>query len=265
MPVRTATKRTIFLILAWGIFFIHTHAAHGQVSTPPPITYSYVPDPSTAPYTTNGLSSSITINVYLQETLTGGSQSLIAADSGLFGAAIAVYASGSTVSLTSATNSTNFPNNVSTAPPFQNTPPAGQVGSIIEIGPFTSGPTSSTKSGGTTTNLYLLGSLTFTGTTTVGATTFTLEPYSSLGGYTTTNGSNGYYDLDITDGGVDLTNGGAGLSYLPAVYSGAGDNPTSFTINSVPEPGSLALCALAFSGAAGATFWRRRKGADAVK
>jgi hypothetical protein len=196
------------------------------------------------------------VNVYLQESLTKAS-SLIALDGGLFSAGVSLTASGSTATITGAMlNTSGFSISAGAAIASGS---SGYIQDQATGAAFAGGSTNPT----TTTNLYFLGTFTLTGTGTLGSTTFTLGAISSNAGYggnTTTIGTlNGYYDLDLTNGLPNPPGSTYYGQYTNTAYSGAADNPTTFTVNAIPEPGSMALCGFA-ACAMGLAAWRRRKG-----
>jgi hypothetical protein len=201
-----------------------------------------------------------TINLYLQEVSTGGSFTATQ-DGGLYsgGVAFVEQAGGFGVTFTAAGVSNNSA-----------AEPAGFSGNNTK-GLLTSGgvwvaditansasagvqPISSATSGGTTTNLYLLGSVTFgLAADNQFDAAFLVEslhdapkndgiPAAGADGNTLTFNS-----------GMDLDNG------TPAGTTGADGNPTPFVPEAqLPEPASLAIFGLAGAG----LLMRRRSAAD---
>lgn len=233
------------------------------------ITYTYVGQVQ-GPVTAN---SSVTVNLYLQETVTGSSSSLIAAQQGLYSAAVAVApTSGSGSTITSAAlNNQAEPNGFTGTSAFGVT--SAGVAYISESQSTTyngtAGPSGSTTggsittSGGTTTTLVYLGSIAIAVGASGTSTTFTVEslhdapsgtPGAGYDGNTFTATS--LYDLDVTNN----NDGGGG-----ATYTGADGNGTTFTISpaAVPEPSSMLLCGLSAAGM-GYFGYRRRNRAQAA-
>lgn len=210
--------------------------------------------------------SNVTVNLYLQETVTGSSSSLIASEQGLYGAAVAVApTSGSGSTITSVAL-----NNKAEPTGFTGTSASGVtsagVGYLSESQSTTyngtAGPSgtttggSVTTQGGTTTTLVYLGSVTIAVGAAGTSTTFAVEslhdspsgtPGSGFDGNTLT--ATNFYDLDVTNN----KDGGGG-----ATYTGADGNGTTFTISpaAVPEPSSMLLCGL---GAAGMGYFGYRR------
>jgi hypothetical protein len=237
------------------------------------ITYQYVTDQTT--YTATGAGATVNVQLFLQETLTNGDTSLInptagTANSGLFGAGVAVQQTGtvptnaSTIS-TIATNQTaigvggGFGTNSATFDQTNVTPAtppnSGTSAALIESIPVgtAQGPTTDS------TGRILLGTLTLTAGAAGTTTTFSITSFTNSAnplavqfgeGNTVTNGVNGF-DLDSTN---NAFNGGP-----PPTYTGANDIINTFTVTVAPEPSSMLLCGLAVGcgGAYGA--YRRRK------
>ena len=241
------------------------------------ISYQYVTDigASGSTYNTTAANTSVTINVFLQETLTGGSQSLINGDGGLYGGGFYVVRSSSTGSANDAVmkvSSLTF----NQTDPTSGTPPGfkggntsytpnntTQQGGIVNIGNGTIAPNTSNISNingtqllNTVTNSIWLGSFTILSGQLGSDTKFTLESYNNFSGifagYTITN--NTLFDLDSTNN----ASGGGG-----ATYTGASQNPFTFFVASTPEPSSILLCSVAVCGGAFAAY-RRRKAKQAA-
>ncbi len=263
-------NRKIFLLAAVASLLVVRSASAD-------INYSYV---GVVQGTVTG-GTTVTVNMYLQEVVTGSSTSLIASEGGLYAGAVAIAqtaGSGTTISacaVNSATEPNGFTGNnstwiynngVKTAGGLQNSSSTssqsnqativGITNNSANIPPGPSGTTaggSVTTSGGTTTTLVFLGTVsigvgatadaTFTVTSLKNAASGTFDQNSFGNTLTATNG----YDLD-----PNSTN---------PPYTGAVSNNTTFTIQTTqgtPEPSSMALCGLAVAGM-GAGYWRRRK------
>jgi hypothetical protein len=203
------------------------------------VVYDYVTDQNS--YQAAKAGDVINVKVYLKETLTGGSTSVIAGDGGLLGAGF------------SATRlSTNLPPNPSvfvtdaatgTKPNLTDfggpgavagangagSPTATDVSLSEAIAPTaTTGVVPGNTGGGVSpsiANEVYLGSLNITSGP--GTTTFALKVYNSGGGNTITNGN--FYDLDFN-------------STSPA-FTGVGSKAPTFTVTAppVPEPASFGL------------------------
>jgi hypothetical protein len=252
--------------------FVLTALLAGYLASPAraSISYNYVTDSTSNTAAANG---TVTVNLYLQETLTGGSTSLInsppSSNVGLFGGAVAVnVVSGpgtissvtlNTAPIASGGFGTGYPGNQTFIASNGST---AAILVAIALG-TAQGPTvTQTTNGSTVIGTILLGTATIsnvTASTQLSLTSLNNAPSNnSLAnaqgeGNTVTNGNNGY-DLDSTNNGF---NGGP-----PPYYTGANDNSYGFTVtpqsSSTPEPSSMALCGLALSGM-GFGAWRRRK------
>ena len=219
------------------------------------ITYQYVSDQTS--YNVN-VGSTITVNLYIQETLTGGSTSLIVQDGGMFAAAIGVNRSTGTAAanITAIKENTGAPwtsgsfafgaDNFTAGTAQLGVQSPGFLGTASNINPDSTGK-------------ILIGTLTITGAA-AGTNTFNLTQYNTGGGNTVTAGasnptSGSAFDLDFTNNNSPATGG-----QPPATYSGANDNPFSFTVvvAAVPEPSSMVLCGLAVVGGAYSVYRRRK-------
>ncbi len=204
------------------------------------------------------IGSQVTINLFIQETVTGASQSIIGKDGGIFGAAILVtringgdakiFGTADDKKITP--NVANTPSGFGPNPTIVNQKPltVDQTGLIINAdtlgGNGSDGPNIGGGSGAGVNKIFI-GSLNIT----VGSnlTTFVLSNYG-LG-------------LDtITQGGTDLDFDGPG-------YTGA-SNPVNglftFDVAAVPEPSSMALCGLIACGMSYAGYRRRKTASEVV-
>jgi hypothetical protein len=211
------------------------------------ISYQYVTDQTNY---TAASGTSVQISIFLQETVTGTSSSLIAQEGGMFGiGALVTKTSGSATFDTSVNGGfIQFDaawngGNKSNAPATQN---GTNVGGFANVGNNPTGVIGTAVANQAGKFLVKLGTLNIVASATqsnytVGANTFN-------GGNTLTNTSG--FDLDVSS------------STVP-VYTGA--VASTFTINAaaVPEPTSIALAGFLVSGI-GLGAWRRRRAAQAV-
>jgi hypothetical protein len=202
----------------------------------------------------------VTVNLYLQETVTGTDSSLIASENGLFGAGVFVTKSGTTGDSTVS----SIAGNTATEPAgFQGPLSSGTTTTSAHLLESTStsdttgGPSGTTTGGnvstvnGTTTTDVLLGTLTLKGGSVGSTTTYTVESYKNFsGGDGNTLTFTNIDDLDVTN-----TN--------PA-YTGADNATFSFTVTVTPEPSSLLLCGLVVPGV-GIGVWRRLRGRNSAR
>jgi hypothetical protein len=219
------------------------------------VLYSYVTDASS--YEAPPYGPIVPVNIYLQETLTGGSSSFIAANGGLFSSGAAVNevgVSGGTASQIPTNPSPRFafsgftPTMKGEQQVYTNQPTnANNLEFYATIGGAgVQGPLMPDANG-----RILLGTLNImigTGQTTFALTSLhndTIDNSNSELGQSDTN--------TITDhSGYDLDAG------FPGLYTGANDAPaTLFTVGlaPVPEPTSLAI----FGAGAIGLLWRRRR------
>ena len=222
------------------------------------ISYSYVTDQSTYNLT---VGQAVTVSVYLQETVTNGSSSLINLDGGLYAAAMKASLSGSSsqlATISAVAYNANFASGSS-----GNTTNSSATQAVIAN--FSNGTNAAFASGPSLTEgnnlLYLLGTFTLTAGSTAGTSTYNLGELTTQGGNTVTFGSgpgNGVgYDLDFSNNSGSVISGDG---QQPQSYYGTQADPTSFTVNvaAVPEPSSVILTGLAVS-AIGIGAWRRRR------
>jgi hypothetical protein len=238
------------------LFTILAIATFGAMPVRADITYQYVTDQTSY---SAGAGQSVTVQLFLQETLTAGSSSLILAENGLFGAGVFVTRSGSVPSNPTliagpiAPNQAAIPNGFGTGGAASQVPATTTTAGILEgvaLGVVNSGPT------GTAVNPnvrdVLLGTLTFTAGAAGTSTQFTIESYKNFSGHDgNTNTATNGYDLDLAGGDPSA----------PVPFTGADSFTNTFTVNapaSSPEPGTLLLTA---SGAIllGGGAWRKRR------
>lgn len=173
--------------------------------------------------------SNLTGNIYLKETLTNGSASLIASDGGLLGYGFAVDRVNGASTLTGfANNAALFSGPVFTDPNGSATHRGG-TGAIAL--------TAATGPNPDANGLILLGTISIAVGS--GSSSFVLGVHDNFFGNTLTNTN--VYDLDVSDTG----------------YTGAANAPFNFTVNAaaVPEPASVVILAIAGIG----VLARRRK------
>jgi len=206
----------------------------GQVKAA--VSYSYVTDQTN--YTASA-GTPVTVKLYLLETLTGGSASVINADGGLLGFGVqANRTTGNALISSYAGNDVDFP----TFPNPKPTVPAGGVTNYK----FSQAISASAATGVNTgtganplPNSVYLGNLTVTAGSQT--STFQVLPYDNAGGNSLTNTS--FYDLDFNRANAPI-------------FTGASSNPTTFTV-SVPEPTFAGIAMVV--GAAGSMIRRRRQ------
>ena len=223
--------RALFAVLMAGLLL-------GPLPANAAVSYSYTTDQDPHVALTG---QQIPVKVYLLETLTGGSQSLINTDGGMLGIGLKVTRSSGAATLSAVTfNASDFagPTNQEISPTSVRMTEAiaAAAGTPGVITGNSGGDPANTKVGA-----VYLGTITVTGGNSL-STTFNLLPYDNLGGNTLT--LNSFRDLDFN-------------SSSPA-YAGASSNPTSFVVINPalePEPTSAAVILL-FGGA---SFLRRHR------
>jgi hypothetical protein len=233
------------------------------------VIYSYTTDSSR--YQVAAPGTLVNVPIYLTETLTGGSTSLINNDGGLFGAGVGVNNTGGAtkpgqsfiVPVTAGGVALNLAPIASGGfgmggvgvGDLRSVNGDGSIAVLIEnIGvppPSSGGPLASlfSNSGGTIVNRVLLGSVTIQAgklgsTTTFAVTSLFNSPDPILGqgneGNTLTLFS--AWDLDLDNNG-NLNSSNTGNA--PPRYLGANDITNTFALATIPEPSSLALIAVA--------------------
>jgi len=261
-----------FFVLGPLALLVATGLARADVS------FSYV----AVPQGTVTANSSVTVNLYLQEVDTGGSQSLIASEGGLYAAGVTVAqtgGSGTTISAIAA-NSQAEPNGFSgndntrlynsgtqtgTGSTSASTSSQSNQASLADITANSAtvppGPSGTTAGGSVVTNGSTTTTEVFLGTVTIGVgatanATYTVEGFNKApagtfdaGTYGNTLTATNLYDLDSSNN----NDGGGG-----AVYNGT--TAMTFTISTaaVPEPSSMVLSGL-FIPVAGLGVWLRRR------
>jgi hypothetical protein len=193
------------------------------------------------------------VKLYLLETLTGASTSIINADGGLVGGAMRIRQAAGSPAGSSTLGALTY-NTVDFSGPSN--PPLGGTQSPTEIafqetGPLVGASPMTGNSGGVPANAkasaVFLGTISVTASSTPGnITTFSLLPYgiNNQQGTGDTITATNTYDLD------KFTN------TTPA-YTGTTANPTSFTVSVVPEPTFAGIAVVI--GAAGTLIRRRRQ------
>jgi len=199
-------------LIALGFIGLLADMTHASVI------YSYMTD---TPHVDVAPGSPVVISLFLEEKVSGGSTSLIAAEDGLFGAAVRISRSGAVPS------SPTLVTGIAGAPAYAGGPSTpvfdSASASIIEGVPLSAvhGAGGADLGGGV--RRALLGTLSLNAGNIVGeTTTFTIAPLAINGN--TLTFANGY-DLDVT-------------SAAPAFSGAVG---ADFTVTVVPEPATLAL------------------------
>jgi len=219
------------------------------------IMYSYVTD---APVYYGNTGTTVTVNVFLKETLTGGSTSLIASEHGLFsaGAGVNVVAPFATESQVVRNgflfNGAPEPNGFTGATSVAYNQGTGLAANNLEFLEAVN-PTAGSGDTANTNGLFFLGDLKIT--VGKGRTTFALTSLNN----DTINGSNS--QLGQTDGNTltflhnfDLD---AGPPPGPS-FGGADSAPAfNFVVQALPEPTSLLVFGTACASGAALGAWRR--------
>jgi hypothetical protein len=228
------------------------------------INYTYSTDSTT--YSAASAGATVTVNIYLNENLSGASSSLIVADGGLFGAGFyvnAISGNASTITTISGNQNASAPGSASDGFTNQSNVVKGIAANSLSASLIegagtsqSSGPIGAALSGG---RQILLGSLTITAGAAGSSTTYSLLTLKNAPSSIVPNsGGNNGNTIDFNGNDMDVS------STNPA-YTGANSTqPTGFQFTvtvqgaSVPEPSSMLLCGLAASGM-GFGAWRRRK------
>ena len=227
------------------------------------VVYTYVTDQSTY---SGSAGSIVPVSIYLQETLTGGSTSLITGNGGLFSAGAAFDATnpGSGEALVqSGTFVANSGFNGIVSPAYnQGTGNAANNLEINENIAVTSPPTagvaltSSSTVGSTTTDKVLLGTINVkvgSASTSFNLTSLADESWGNGGGGFNGNTLTAVNNIDL-DSTNNVPNGG-GFTYTGSDANTAGTNFT-VTPSAVPEPVSFAVFGV---GALGLLIRRQRR------
>jgi len=221
---KAMSKFKLAMVAAVAAFGLGT-VQHAEAA----VAYRYTTDKSS--YTAPAAGQSVSVQLFLQEVLTGGSSSLLAAnrENGVATVAMRVArANGDSIMATLAQNSgagsdfTGPEGKSVTAALLTFSEAAGTSDPNVTFG--------NTQKGAVVNDPALSRIYMGTLTITAGAnpSTFNLLPYDAGGG-NTLSGKN-FYDLDFNQS-------------QPAAdaFSGANSNPTSFTVSLVPEPATFGL------------------------
>lgn len=186
------------------------------------VQYQYVTDASS--YTVD-VNTSLAAQVFLQETVTDGSNSILVSEDGLFGAGLSVSRSSSLptspASITGVLGNSSFDGDQ--IPNF-----TSSNATLLEVISVSAANGVQPVDMGSGIRRILLGSVTIAAGSAPGETTsFTLAKYNDLNTNTITNSN--LYDLDVTQ------------TSTPA-YSGANSSTFAVTTTAIPEPSTaLAL------------------------
>jgi hypothetical protein len=254
-------KSLLLLTLCWVGLAMPARAA---------IVYEYVTDQQN--YTVNP-GQTATVKIFLQETISGNSTSLIAAENGLYGSGffinqVGVSPTGAKSSLITAVagNPTSTQNPVPNGfdgftTPTVNT--AGTQATVVEQVNFsnnTGGPSGTTNGGSVspdkTVTRVFVGTLTLAAGDASSTTTYTIQSYkyAPAGSSGNTLSFNSGLNLDAATGDPSSPQPFTGTDAF-----GANGGPAPFTFGvavAVPEPGSMGLASLAAAGM-GLGAWRR--------
>jgi hypothetical protein len=195
----------------------------------------------------------VNVNIFLQETVTGTSTSLLASEGGLFSGGFYVVEHGNSATITGLTPNPAFTSNGGFfSPNFTATQArlteTESISALNGVGGTVNGKVTD----------VLLGTLAVKLGSAPSSTSFLIEPYrfapkgpfggSGVDGNTLSFLNN--FDLDVTN------NGGA----PPPAFTGADAVPPGSFDVAVPEPGTLALALVAAGGVGAVRGWRRWRG-----
>jgi hypothetical protein len=250
------------------------------------ISYSYATDVSS--YNISAVGGTVTVQIYLNENLSGGSTSLEIANNGLSGAGFYVNtiagngANISAIAGNTATNSTVFGGtslgnpgdgfNTGGSAPSVSTNNVGSGSSQARLSEAVTATTGTGPIGSSTSfgDHLLLGTLTIKGLTINTTTTFKLQTYrnapQSIGGSGTDGNTvdNGAFSTGVSND-YDVSGTDAATSQA---YTGANNSTFqtfTVTVGAVPEPSSMALCGLAACGGLYGAYRRRKAMAAKVE
>jgi len=195
------------------------------------VTYKYVTDQSS--YSAPSAGASVSVQLFLQETLTGGSTSILAParQDGVVGLGLKVTRGATGNSILSALNldAADFGGPVIPQPGGNVTPAlisfteaASPTQTNVHIGNTAGGAVTNPAANG---RIYMATISITAGST---PTTFTVAPYDTSGGNSLSGKD--FYDLDFTQ-----------TTPAADAYTGANQSPTTFTVNVVPEPASFGI------------------------
>jgi hypothetical protein len=245
------------------------------------IVYEFVTDQQN--YTVNP-GQTATVNIFLQETISGTSTSMIASLNGLYGAGFFVNQAGSSptgakpspITAIAGNGTGSPPNNFDgfTTPTLYTNATTGAVtgASVVEQVNFnnnTGGPSGTTNGGSVspdkTVTRVFVGTLTLAAGDASSTTTYTLQSYKYA-----PNGSSGNTLTFVNGYNLDLAAGdpSAPQQFTGTDAFGANGGPAPYTFGvavAVPEPGSMGLASLAAAGMAVGAWrrWRNRRKARA--
>jgi len=216
------------------------------------ISYQLVTDQSSYTLSSAG---TVVVNLFLQETTTGTSQSYLADTSatggqGLFGFGLLVTRSSGTATLgTAVKNTTDFNGNF-----LVNPNGATQVGIQGDRGltPGNGAVGTANTLGNGNGRTVLLASLNISAT--AGTSTFVLNDFSNF--QPASNDTLAFKTLDGFNANQNGAPQGSATDWTGTIANG--NFTFQVTVSAVPEPSSMALCGLALAGA-GFGVYRRRK------
>jgi hypothetical protein len=246
------------------ILAVAAFAAFSASAAKADVSYGYVTDQSSY---SAAAGASVTVYIFLQETIKSGGNSVINNDGGLYGAGF--YVNQTTTNGSSVLQAGKLAFNTNSGTSTTGGAPAGfysngtyvytpnsatQQGGFENINNNTQGPITSNISAVGSTNLantitsaIYLGSIQITAGAAGTTTNFTLQKYGNFSGSDgNTITFNSLYDLDVPgSNGVDAWGNVSSMNF-------------SVNVAAVPEPSSMLLCGFAICGM-GYTAYRRRK------